>query len=296
MNRVLKWMAAILGGLLAIVLVAAATLYFIGVSKFRGPADLPPESISLKADSATLAWGEHLMVTHGCEGCHLEGLRGQVLVDAPPFRVVATNLTSGQGGVGARLDAQAWERAIRHGVGIDGRGLFIMPSEYYDGLSDQDVAAMIAFMQTVPPADNELPATQMKPMGRILAGAGAFGPASRMIDHQSPHRTDTPPVAATLEYGRYRGEILCVACHGPNLEGAPAPDPQGLPAPSLVPASHWTLEQFQTAMRTGVTPAGRELDAQAMPWNMLGRLSDAEIEAIHLYLRDVAGVTAASPH
>jgi mono/diheme cytochrome c family protein len=296
MNRLLKWLGAVLGALVVIALVAAAALYVIGGSKYRGPNDLPAENISITADSATLAWGEHLVVTHGCKGCHLDGLQGQVLVDAPPFRAVASNLTEGQGGVGARLDAQGWERAVRHGVGIDGRGLFFMPSEFYDGLSDQDVAAIVAFIQTMPPVDNELPATQMKPLGRILAGTGAFGPASGMIDHGTPHRPTTPPVAATLEYGRYRGEIMCVACHGPNLEGAPSPDPQGMPAPSLVPVGDWTLEQFRTALRTGVTPAGRAINPDAMPWNMLGTMTDEELAAIHLYIQDVAGASGASPH
>ena len=289
-------MGGVLGALVVIALVAGAALYFIGVSKFRGPADLPAESIAITPDSATLAWGEHLVNTHGCRGCHLENMQGGVLVDGPPFRVVASNLTSGLGGVGARLDALGWERAIRHGVGIDGRGLFIMPSEFYNGLSDQDVAAMVAFIQNAPPVDNELPPTRLKPLGGVLAGTGAFGPSSGMIDHQSPHRPMTPPVAsATLEYGRYRGGILCVVCHGANLKGAPSPDPQGLPAPSLKPSGHWTLEQFRTALRTGVTPAERQLDAQAMPWNMLGTMTDAEIAAIHLYVQEVTGARAASP-
>jgi cytochrome c553 len=295
MNRMLKWIGVVLGGLVAIALIAAAALYFIGSSKFRGPNDLSAEAISIPADSATLAWGEHLVITHGCMGCHLEGLQGQVLVDAPPFRAVATNLTSGQGGVGAQLDAQGWERAIRHGVGIDGRGLFIMPAEFYDGLSDQDVAAIVAYLQSVPPVNNEMPSTQMKPLGRILAGTGAFGPASGLIDHQAPHPPTTPPVAATLEYGRYRGEILCVACHGAQLQGAPSPDPQGMPAPSLVPVGQWTLEQFRTALRTGVTPAGRALNPETMPWNMLGTMTDEEIAAIHLYIQEVASTTATSP-
>jgi hypothetical protein len=59
-----------------------------------------------------------------------------------------------------------------------------------------------------------------------------------------------------------------------------------MPGPALATAAQWTLDEFVTAMRTGVTPTGRELNAEAMPWQALGRLTDDEIEAIHLYLED----------
>ena len=286
MKRILKWVAGVLGALVGIIVLAAAVLYFLGGTKFRAHTDVAGHAVPAPTDSAARAWGAHLVETHGCAGCHAANLEGLVMIDAPPFLVVAPNLTAGAGGVGAQLDAVGWERAIRHGVGGDGRGLFIMPAEFYTGLSDEDMSAMIAYLESIAPVDNELPATEMRPLGRILAGIGAFGPTSGLVDHAAQHRPRTPAVAATREYGRYRGEILCTACHGPNLEGAPSPDGQGMPGPALAAAAQWTLDEFRTAMRTGVTPTGRELNAEAMPWQAFGRLTDDEIEAIHLYLED----------
>jgi hypothetical protein len=39
---------------------------------------------------------------------------------------------------------------IRQGIGVDGRSLFIMPSEVFQHLSDQEVAALIAMIRRFP--------------------------------------------------------------------------------------------------------------------------------------------------
>jgi hypothetical protein len=49
------------------------------------------------------------------------------------------------------------------------------------------------------------------------------------------------------------------------------------------------LEQFIGTMRTGVTPWGRALDAEAMPWKTYGRMTDEELTAIWRYLASRLG-------
>ena len=44
---------------------------------------------------------------------------------------------------------------------------------------------------------------------------------------------------------------------------------------------------FLTAIRTGVTPRGYELDPDEMPWKFVGRLTDDELKALWLYLTSV---------
>lgn len=293
MKPILKWTGIALGAILGLVLVLAGVLWFIGGSKFEGPTDLRAESVALPVnDSAALSWGQHLAETHGCTDCHAADLSGQVLVDAPPFRVVASNLTAGAGGVGRVLDEQGWERAIRHGVGADGRGLAIMPSELYTYLSDDDLGALVAHLRSVPAIDNELPATTIKPLGRIIAATGGFFPTSDLIDHEAPHPETAPEAGATVEYGAYRASTLCSACHGADMNGAQPPDPSSPPAPSLIPAGRWTLEQFTTALRTGQTPA-RQVDGDYMPYTVTAKLTDAEIEALWLYLGSLPVAPAA---
>jgi len=285
--KVLKWLGIALASVVALVVVAAGALYLIGGSRMEGPSDLPPESITA-ADISELGRGAHIARTHGCLECHAPQLEGQVLVDAPPFRVVASNLTSGRGGVAPRMDALGWERAIRHGVGPDGRGLAIMPSEMYAHMSDDEVAALIAWLEALPPVDNELPPTVIRPLGRIIAGTGGFQPTSAMIDHTRPHPATAPPAAPTVEYGRHRAATLCAGCHGPDLAGMQPPDPSSPYAPSLHLSGNWTLDQFTTALRTGRTPA-RQLDSLAMPWTITRHLEDVEIEGLHLYVKELAG-------
>jgi hypothetical protein len=58
-------------------------------------------------------------------------------------------LDVGDGGVGATLTPEIIERAVRHGVGHDGRALRIMPSDDFQYLSDDDTRAVIAYVQHV---------------------------------------------------------------------------------------------------------------------------------------------------
>lgn len=293
MTRILKRAGIVLAVLVLLVVLTGAVLFVIGGSKFDGPTGLRAEPITAATDPAAVALGEHLVATHGCMDCHGQQLEGTILIDAPPFRVVATNLTSGAGGVGDDLDAEGWERAIRHGVGADGRGLAIMPAEAYTHLSDTDMAAMIAYLETVPPVDNELPATQLRPLGRVIAGLGQIEPTSAMVDHDAPHPVTSPPAGATAEYGAYRASTTCNACHGERLEGMQPPNPDSPPAPSLHHIAGWTFEQFATAMRTGVTPAGVNLNPAFMPWPSFGKMTDDELRGLQLHIQQLAAQASA---
>jgi hypothetical protein len=43
-------------------------------------------------------------------------------------------------------------------------------------------------------------------------------------------------------------------------------------------------EESITTMRTGVTPSGRQLDPEFMPWKEFGQLGEEELRGIWLYL------------
>jgi mono/diheme cytochrome c family protein len=138
-----KWLKRIgygVGGLAVVVVVTGATIYTMSESRFRRTYVVAPETLAPASDSAALARGEHLAsAVAGCGGCHGPGLRGGAMFDAAPMgRLVALNLTSGDGGVGATLTPEIIERAVRHGVGHDGRALRIMPSDGFQYLSDDD--------------------------------------------------------------------------------------------------------------------------------------------------------------
>jgi mono/diheme cytochrome c family protein len=287
LKKVLKWTGIILGGLVGLLALAFVVLYFIGSTKVNRKYDVPVETISIPTDAAAVRRGEHLAIINLCKRCHTENLGGEVYFDVPGLLSIPTpNLTSGAGGVGRLYTDQDWVRAIRHGVGHDGRALFIMPSQTLYYLSDEDLGALIAYIKSMPAVDNELPARRFDPPARLMLALGMFPPlAVEQIDHTRP-RPATPRADVTAAYGEYLARA-CTECHGADLNGAPfGPPGQEVPTPNLTPGGElaaWSEEDFITTIRTGVTTGGRQLDAE-MPWMYFGQMSDEELRAIWLYL------------
>jgi mono/diheme cytochrome c family protein len=164
----------------------------------------------------------------------------------------------------------------------------IMPSEIFYALSDEDAGDMVAYLKTIEPVDNELPPTEIKLMGRIMAGLDESLASSASLVPEGP-RSAMPERGSTAEYGEYRVRTFCVACHGDDLSGAQPPDSASPFAPSLIPYADFGLESFITAIRSGVASDGRQLDPKVMPWPSSGRMTDQDTEAIFLYIRRLAG-------
>ncbi len=61
------------------------------------------------------------------------------------------------------------------------------------------------------------------------------------------------------------------------------PIPESPPAPDLTASGNWTLAQFQESLRTGITPAGRRVNAEFMPYPFFGQMTDTELKALHAY-------------
>jgi mono/diheme cytochrome c family protein len=239
--------------------------------------------------NATLEWGEHIATTRGCRDCHGEDLGGAVFADEMPvFRLYGSNLTPI--GVGASYSDEDWIRAIRHGVGPDGKPLLFMPSYEYYYLSDRDLGALIAYLKSLPAVDRDSPGSQVGPLGRVLFKAGKLPliPAE-MIDHQAP-RPETPMPGATVAYGEYLA-VGCTGCHGEGFSGGAIPGvpPDWPEASNITPdretgLGNWTRADFFRAMREGRRPDGTELRAEYMPWSNFVRFSDQELTALWMYL------------
>jgi mono/diheme cytochrome c family protein len=289
MQRVLKWIGIGLGVLLALVVVAGVVVFALGSSRLNREYNVG-EPFTIPTSPEAVARGDYLMhAVQACAGCHGEGLRGELFFDnEPPFGTMAApNLTTGAGGQGGMTPDQ-WERAIRHGVGQDGRVLLIMPSHHYNSLSDEDLGALLAYIQTLPPVDNVLPARNLSPLANLLGGAGMLGQMpAELIDHDAGHAA-TVPAEVTAAYGEYLSHLsACYDCHGANLDGVlTGGAPSAVPPPDITSAGAvggWTSEQFVSTMRSGVTPDGRPLSPE-MPWQMYGRMTDEDLTAMHLFL------------
>jgi mono/diheme cytochrome c family protein len=293
--RVLRWTGLILGGLIGIVLIATIALYAIGGGRAGKTYAIPAEAIAVPTDQGSIERGRHLATAIAkCVDCHGATLGGAVFldVDTPPlFRAVAPNLTRGQGGVGSQLSDADFARAIRHGVGPDGKALLVMPADDYSPMSDADVGALIAYIRSLPPVDSQLPPSEIRPLGQILLAAGQLPPfAAELIDHQV-RREAAPPPGVTAEYGRYLAMTGgCTGCHGPGLSGGPIPGvPPDFPrAQNITPTGigSWSDEDFFRALREGKRPDGSAINP-FMPWMATRQMTDDEIKALLAYLRTV---------
>jgi hypothetical protein len=153
--------------------------------------------------------------------------------------VAASNLTTGQGGVGNTYSDTDYVRAIRHGVNQEGRGLLIMHSDIYHNLSKADLGAIIAYVKSVSPVDSEVPKTRTELLGRILVALGLFDMeatpliAAEVIDHTALF-AEAPAPGVTAGYGQYLTTLaLCTMCHGPDLKGGPPIDPASPAGPNI---------------------------------------------------------------
>jgi cytochrome c553 len=286
MKRVLKWLrrtALVLAGLLVL---ALATLYVLSEREFRRHYDVTAEALTIPTDEASLARGKHLVenVTN-CKDCHAKDFGGHVVFDGGFLvaRVPGPNLTRGKGGAGARYSDADWVRAMKHGVRQDGTPLVFMPSAAFSTLPASDMAAIIAYMKTVPPVDREMPGVTAGPLGRLFVLQQPSLLPARIIDHAKPLAAAAPSELVA------RGEHLaiiagCRSCHSSDLVGGHGPAP-GAANITPVGIGAWTKEDFFRTLRTGRTPDNRAL-AESMP-RALGNMSDEELDAIWAYLKTV---------
>jgi mono/diheme cytochrome c family protein len=281
MRRLGRWFL----GFLLVIAGALAALYGYTALRFNRSYDIATRPLTLPTDSASLARGQHVATAIGkCVDCHTADLGGKVFIDDKALGYIVTpNLTGGPGSPVAGWALADWDRAIRHGVRPNHRGLAIMPAEEYQYFTDADFTALVAYITSVPKVDRSLPGRTFGPMARALYVAGKLPlfPAE-VVQHDSVGRHSFP-----------EGEYLartggCFACHGATLAGgAIVGMPPGTPPAANISTTgmiNWTLADFTTALRTGKRPDGSSLKAP-MPWKLIGNLTDAEIEALWNYLR-----------
>ena len=154
--KILRILFKLVVALVVVVATALGLVYWRSSTLLAQHIDVHEPALTIATDAETLARGERLATTHGCTDCHDKDLGGRVLVDAFPIgRLAAPNLTRGKGGVGGRLDAASAERAIRHGLGEDGRLLLYMPTTDFNALTDADTADLIAYVLAIAPVDRD---------------------------------------------------------------------------------------------------------------------------------------------
>ena len=218
-------------------------------------------------------------------------------------RVVAPNISSDpEYGAGKWKDAD-FVRALRQGIGHDGRTLFpMMPYQYFRSLSDDDLASTIVYERSLAPVHIERPKTVLTDDIKKT-----FQPLPPLTHVAEPDQSDR------VAYGKYLVTVgHCDGCHTPAdeqgnnllgmdfsggapLTGAWGPDPKKVitvaslnltPDPSGI--GYFDEKMFIEVIRTGSVKA-RPL-ANIMPWAFFRNLSDDDLKAIFSYLRTLKPV------
>jgi mono/diheme cytochrome c family protein len=291
MKNVFKWIGIVLGSLVGLILIVVVVLYLMGSARLTKTYSFPPSNLTIPTDADSIAYGKHRAESL-CEGCHGKDLSGvNNWFNAGPLGTIdSANLTSGDGGIGKTFTDEDFVRALRHGIDPNGKPLFMPAIPSTAQLSDQDLGSVIAYVKSVPSVNHKTNGQHFKPLAKILLAAGMLGKLPvESVSHEI-HVT-APDRGITVEYGAYLMNTNdCHACHGPNLNGGPFPDPTiKIITPNLTPGGElaaWNEEQFLNTIRTGITPSGHQL-SDNMPWQSYRNFTDDELKAIWVYLQSL---------
>lgn len=291
----MKMIGRMIGVAMFLLALLWGVLYGLTESRLQQSYDVQVGSLTIPSSEAALAEGQRLFQARSCNDCHGDNLSGKIFIHDDSFWgmgvLAGSNLTRGAGGVGNEYQVEDWARAIRHGVDLDGSPLIFMPSHEYYPLNDEQLALLIAYIQSVPPIDHTPPFSLGLGMRwAFLNGKVPLLPAEN-IDHQAP-RPEVIPAAVSVEYGEYLAST-CFGCHGNHLAGQTVPGaPASLPlASNLTPhlgsgLGHWTEQDFIRAMREGIRPDGSKLNT-FMPWKNFSAMTDLELSALWLYMQSL---------
>lgn len=296
-----------------IVAVGVAGMKVFGPRALLGPRSRPLTSRTFDVTPARMQRGQYLANSIGCLYCHsphdwsknndpiLSGMTGagqQLPYIDLPGKVFAPNLTPDkETGTGNWTDDML-ARAIREGIGYDGRALFgIMPFAHYRNMPDEDLASVIVYLRSLSPVRNPVPRTEI-----------VFPVKYIMRNDPQPLTVPValPDVSDPVKRGRFLVNLIgCADCHTPvdnhhlpiagmefsggQVLQAPwgtvasanlTPDPAGIP--------YYNEAMFIKAMRTG-TVGARELN-KTMPWSVVGNMTDEDLGGIFAYLKTLRPV------
>jgi mono/diheme cytochrome c family protein len=308
-------MKKVLTGLGAVIVLVVAVFTIYVASRQHLKFDRPYPAVAASTDTAVVARGRYVVRRlANCGACHgdpqqidrnREGeevpLSGGFSFKIPPGEFFVRNITPDpETGIGRFSDGEV-SRALRSGVGHDGRAL--LPFMEMQGLSDEDLTAVVSYLRSQPPVHNVVPSHRPNLLGNIVLATALANPVG---PKEAPPQTT--PHGATVENGKYLAESVtnCWACHtqrdmktgalvGPRFGGAHMPDdnnPKRMWAPPNLtndPATgrlaKLSEDEFVARFRQG-----RVLPGSPMPWQGFRNMDEDDLRAIYRYLKSLPPV------
>jgi mono/diheme cytochrome c family protein len=242
-----------------------------------------------------------------CGNCHTpKGPQGDIMDkaysgglswDEPPFKVTAPNITQDkETGIGSYTDAEL-KQVLRKGIKRNGVPVaMIMPSGYYEIMTDRDLDAVIAYLKTIKPIKN----TVADPVYKIPQG------------HPIPPGGDKPFTEAMMGDKVKKGFYLvtiahCLDCHTPmgprgrefatklGAGGFEFPGPWGVSVSRNITSSKtkgigaWSDDEIKRAITAGTSKDGGKLKPP-MGYHYYATVTPDDLDAIVAYLRTMPAV------
>lgn len=319
MKKILVRVAAAIGGLIVLVVLAVVVKFFVLSPKYR-----PAPDVKAPTSPEAIARGKYLF-THvaGCAPCHskidetkageqyVEGFlgAGRDFGEQPgqPAHFRSRNLTPDkETGLGSWTDGEIL-RAMREGVSRDNRPLFPqMPYLVFrETLSDDDALAIIAYVRTLAPVKNDPGYTDVHFPVSIF-----FRAAPAPLEKSPP---PAPPVSDKMARGQWLLKTaLCAECHDtynerhealPGMAYAggfkfPVPGGKYAIAPNITSdkatgIGAYSDDDLKRVFNEGKGKDGRTL--YVMPWYYFKGMTDEDKDALLMALRAIPPVSHAVP-
>ena len=275
-----------------------AILMVCAGAEFSRAAEAPDPS-----DSSVVERGAYLARAGDCEACHTTPggapYAGGAALNSPYGPLYAPNITPDKvHGIGAWSDDEFY-RALHEGVGRHGENLYpAFPYQWFTKVTRDDVLAIRAFLNTVPPSS--VPSKPNRLMFPFNIRAG-LGPWNCLYFHPGVFQPDaTKPDA--WNRGAYLVEGLghCGDCHTPKgiamqplrskafsggeIDDWYAPNITSDPARGI---GSWSEDALVQYLKTGSAP-GKGVAVGPMSQvahDSLAHLTDSDLHAIAAYLK-----------
>jgi mono/diheme cytochrome c family protein len=268
----------------------------------------PPAAATFAPDQ--VARGKLLATAGNCASCHTarqgEPFAGGLAIATPFGTVYTPNITPDPAtGIG-NWSKDAFARAMHQGVARDGSHLLpVFPFDHFTRVTDEDVAALYAYLMTLPAVWKQAPANTLPFPLNVRALQYGW---KLLFFHPGVYRPD-PEKSESWNRGAYLAEGLahCGACHTPrNALGAEkggsaayaGAEVDRWVAPALTGANPaplpWTEEELYGYLRTGGTTLhGAVAGGMSEVIHVgLAALPDADIRSLATYFADVNGSAA----
>jgi mono/diheme cytochrome c family protein len=263
-------------------------------------------AIPSRADDDAVSRGEYLVRAGGCFSCHTapggQALAGGRALATPFGTFYSPNITPDPvTGIGAWTDDE-FVNAMTKGTGRKGTHLFpAMPYTYYTKISRDDALAIRAYLDTLPAVHNEVRADQLPFPLNVRENMAAWDRLFFKPGEFQPDASKSPE----WNRGAYLTEGLghCGLCHTPKnelggdergramqgyaLQGWFASDLTNDPRRGL---GLWSVDDIATYLKSGGNKfaSATGLMAETID-DSTSKMSDADLHAIALYLKDRPG-------